>query len=78
MYACLITYLGEQGQTFSTRENVWPIARLDKSLRIICDWLYRKVCTFSYELIVRTSNHVLYVSNVSRLARPDIFLLARK
>ena len=30
-----------------------------------------------YQLIVRTSNHVLYVNNVSRLARQDFFHLAR-
>ena len=30
----------------------------------------------TYELIVRTFNHVLYVSNISRLARPKFVLLA--
>ena len=28
---------------------------------------------FKYKLIVRISNHVLYFSNVSRLARPNFF-----
>ena len=33
----------------------------------------------TYELIVRTSNHVLYVSNMTRLARPNFFSIwARK
>ena len=36
---------------------------------------YETKITCSYQLIVRTSNHVLYVSNVSRVARPNIFYI---
>ena len=40
--------------------------------------LYENITTVLklLELIVRTYNHVLYVSTVSRLARPDIFSLS--
>ena len=34
--------------------------------------------TLKYWLIVRTPNHVLYVSNVSRLARPNTFSISTR